>query len=40
MSKVGRRGGMMVGAALFALSYLLLVVANSVILIYIGRVLN
>jgi len=38
MSKVGRRGGMMVGAALFAVSYLLLVVANSVILIYVGRV--
>ena len=37
MTKLGRKGAMMTGAALFAVSYLLLVVAPNVWVIYVGR---
>jgi len=37
MSKLGRKGAMMTGAVLFAFSYLLLVVAPNVWVIYVGR---
>jgi len=38
MTKMGRKGAMMTGAAMFAVSYLLLVVAPNVWVIYAGRV--
>ena len=37
MTKLGRKGAMMTGAAMFAVSYLLLVVAPNVWVIYAGR---
>merc|ERR1719187_337569 len=37
MTKLGRKGAMMTGAAMFAVSYLLLVVAPNVWVIYTGR---
>jgi len=37
MSKLGRKGAMLSGAAMFALSYLALVVAPSVYVVYAGR---
>eukprot|EP00091_Calanus_sinicus_P005441 TRINITY_DN15881_c0_g1_i1.p2 TRINITY_DN15881_c0_g1~~TRINITY_DN15881_c0_g1_i1.p2 ORF type:complete len:114 (+),score=26.31 TRINITY_DN15881_c0_g1_i1:226-567(+) len=37
MTKLGRNGAMMTGAAMFAISYLLLVVAPNVWVIYAGR---
>ena len=37
MTKLGRKGAMMTGAAMFAISYLLLVVAPNVWVIYVGR---
>jgi len=37
MARMGRKGAMMTGAAMFAISYLMLVVAPNVWVIYVGR---